>query len=217
MLRFLADLVAPPACTACGAPTSAALCRRCRAELTWLADPCPRCALPRPCGLPCPAANAAFARAFSPLVYEGTARALVAALKFKGRLAVADLMAAQIAANAPAGLLAGILVPVPTAPRRRRARGFDQGELIARSLARRTGLPMMRLLKRSDAARQAGAARATRLAGRIDVGVRGRAPRLVTLVDDVHTTGATLHSCAKALQGCGTLETHAVTYARTLR
>jgi ComF family protein len=219
MLRLLADLVAPPACASCAAPTRSGspLCAPCRAELTWLHDPCPRCALPRPCGPPCPAANAAFDRAFSPLVYEGTARSLVASLKFKGRLAVADLMAAQIVANAPAGLLAGTLVAVPTAPRRRRARGFDQGELIARALGRRARLPVGRLLRRRDGTRQAGAGRATRLAGRIDVTVRGSAPSLVTLVDDVHTTGATLDRCAEALQTCGSLHIHAVTYARTLR
>ena len=215
MLRLLIDLVAPPACAACGAPP---LCPPCRTALSWLPpDTCPRCALPRPCGPPCPAARAAFTRAWSPLAYEDTARALVAALKFRGRLAVADLMAAQIAANAPDGLLAGTLVAVPTAPRRRRARGFDQAALLVAAVHRRTGLPVARLLQRSDHARQAGAGRSARLAAPIAVTVRGRAPALVTLVDDVHTTGATLDSCAKALQTSGAQRVQALTYARTLR
>ena len=217
MLRLFVDAIAPPVCASCGSYSRAALCATCRANLAWIADPCPRCALPRPCGPPCPAARAAFAGAWAPVTFTDTARALVANLKFKGRFALADLMAAQIAANAPSGSLAGALVPVPTAPHRRRARGFDQAELLTRALARRTGVPELRLLRRHDGSRQAGAGRAARLARVIDVHVRGPVPPLVTLVDDVHTTGATLHSCAKALQTGGAIEVRAVTYARTLR
>ncbi len=220
MLRFLAALVAPPACAACGAPgtANALLCPPCRAALPWLgASTCSRCALPRPCGPPCPAAHAAFDRAWAAVAYEGSGRAVVAALKFRGRLALADLMAAQIAANAPPGIVAGTLVPIPTAPDRRRARGFDQAELLARALARRTGLPARPLLRRLDRARQAGSGRAARLAAPMRIVPRGPAPALITLVDDVHTTGATLDTCAKALRNAGAADIRAVTYARTLR
>ena len=50
------------------------------------------------------------------MAYEGSGRAVVGALKFRGRLALADLMAAQIAANAPPGIVAGTLVPIPPRP-----------------------------------------------------------------------------------------------------
>src|SRR5436305_4216462 len=127
--------------------------------LAWLGTPrCPRCALPAPCGGRCPATGAPFAAAWAPLAHEGTARALVAALKFRRRLAVADLMAAQIAAGAPSELLGpgAVLVPVPAHPQRRRSRGFDQADRLARALARRTGLPRRSVLRRAPSgARQA--------------------------------------------------------------
>jgi predicted amidophosphoribosyltransferase len=222
--RLLA-LVVPPCCAVCRAPGLRAgevLCAACRRALPWLAGPlCPRCALPLPCavgGRRCPASRAAFGAAWAPVAYAGVARDAVRALKFAGARPLAGAMGAQIAATAPPRMLRGVVVPVPAAPARRRARGFDPAELLARSVARRAGLPLRRALARDGpAARQLGAPRAVRLqAGRIAVRARGPAPARVLLVDDVHTTGATLDACARALMASGAREVRAVTYARTL-
>src|SRR2546423_13984232 len=103
MLRRLADellaLFVPPACLACRRSLARAgdpLCPSCRRALPWLPEPrCPRCGLPAPCR-PCPAAGAAFDAAWAPLAHDGPARALVAALKFRGRLAVPAPLAGPI-------------------------------------------------------------------------------------------------------------------------
>jgi predicted amidophosphoribosyltransferase len=216
------DLLLPPACLACRTATRRGerLCRPCRAELPWLPpDRCERCGLPRPCGASCPAERSAFERSWAPLAYDATARALVHALKLRGITSAADLMAAHIAATAPSGLLdEGALVPVPGNARRRRARGFDPAESIARALRRRTGLPMRPLLRAAGGANpQAGAGRRQRLRrGGIGVEPRTRVPDRVVLVDDVHTTGATLDACARALRAAGAHTVVAVIYARTL-
>jgi predicted amidophosphoribosyltransferase len=222
VFRRLLDLLVPPACIVCRAPLRAGdrLCRVCRAGLVWLpVDRCRRCGLPNPCGLRCPARAAAFSQAWAPVAYDGTARALVRVLKLRGVLAAADVMAAQIAAGVPPAMLAdGVLVPVPGHPRRRRARGFDQAERIATALGRRAALPVARCLTRGGAAPpQAGAGRGERLR-RIGgtIGIAGAVPERAILVDDVHTTGATLDACARALRAAGSTSAVAVTYARTL-
>jgi predicted amidophosphoribosyltransferase len=216
-------LVAPPACAGCRSPLDPAregLCPACRRALPWVGEPrCPRCALPAPCA-PCPARGAAFARAWAPLAHAGPARALVNTLKFGGALALADLMAAQMAAGAPPWLAAGgPLVPVPAHPARARGRGFDQAHLLARALGRRTGLPVDPCLRRGGPARrQLGASRRRRVAaGRVDAVARGAVPESATLVDDVHTTGATLDACARALRLAGAREVCSITYSRTLK
>lgn len=225
-VSVLLDLLAPPACLACARP-GRALCPACRRALVHLPSPrCRRCALPLPCGRPCPAAGHAYAASWSPVAYAGPARALVGALKFRGHTAAAPLMAAALAAGVraagcPVDLRGRTLVPVPTHPARRRARGFDQAQELAGALARRTGLPVAPGLTRAGARdlRQLGASGAARRApGRVEVAWTRHAapPAACVLVDDVHTTGATFDACARALRSAGAVDVTALAYARTL-
>lgn len=223
LLRTLVDLVAPPSCVACRRPPGplGVLCPACRAGFDWLGpDTCAACGLPEPCGRSCPARGLAFAGAWSPVAYGGPAAALVVGLKEDGVVAAASIMAGQMAALAPPGVLAGgVLVPVPAEPLRRRRRGVDHAAALAMHLGRRRDLPVARVLRRrpSSRGRRARAGRAQRLdPDRLTIGVRGRVPEVAVLVDDVHTTGATLDACARALLLRGSRKVCAVTYARTL-
>ena len=138
------------------------------------------------------------------------------ALKFRGAVRAAHVMAGHLARER---LEDGeVLVPVPTHPARRRRRGFDHTTLLARALARRTGAPVSPCLRRGGRAeRQLGSSRSRRLeAGRIVVTARGPVPDLAVLVDDVHTTGATLEACAATLRAAGSRNVRAITYTRRL-
>lgn len=224
LLREVLALAVPPACAACAIPLTGVgdpLCGACRRALPWLRGPrCERCALPAHPLAACPASGAAWGRAGAPLAHSGPAREIVRALKFRGALPLADLMAAAMVAGTPRGSLAGAtVVPVPAHPAHRRARGFDHADLLSRAVATRTGLPLRRCLARSGSAvAQLGTGRLERLArGRIEVAARGPVPPVVLLVDDVHTTGATLQACAAALQSDDPSRIAVLTYTRALR
>jgi ComF family protein len=198
-------MLVPPLCWGCGgaARRGEPLCAGCRLRMQTLAAE-----FVVLCGV----------RVWAPVAYAGPARDLVRALKFSGATRVADAMAAQIAANAPAGLLRTPLVPVPLHARRLRLRGYNQAALIAAALARRTGLDVVDcLIREGSAATQVGRHRAERRAGPAgEVQLLEAPPARAVLVDDVATTGATLAACARALLAGGCAEIAAVTFARTV-
>lgn len=204
-LHAVGAALVPPLCPACGRSRSpnAALCPRCARRLDE-AEPL--------AGLGAPGLD----RAWSSVSHDGVARQLVAALKFRRLLPVAALMAERIEWLAPASLLSGTVVPVPTAKLRVLRRGFDPAAEIALALAERAELPLRACLTRGGGARQVGRRRAERVGRPPRFHLSGGAPRSVVLVDDVMTTGATLSAAARVLRGAGAVRVVAITFTRRL-
>ena len=215
------DLLVPPACAGCGLPGPPA-CAECLAALTRLAPPwCAACGHPTPLRVErCPECAGGPARARQAVAYAGPAPAMVAALKDGRRRSLAGVLAGVMTEALAAPPRGAVLVPVPLAPGRRAERGFNQSELIAGSLGRAWGLEVAPLLARPrDDPPQRGASareRARQVSGAFTAAPRARLPAVAVLVDDVHTTGATLAACARALRRAGVAEIGAVAFARTL-
>src|SRR4051794_20532221 len=148
-LHAVAAGVLPSLCAACGRScrSGAVVCTRCARRLAAAA----------PLGGSGPPG---LDRAWSSAPHEGVPRDLVTALKFRRLLPVAELIADRIQWLAPASLLSGAVVPVPTARLRALRRGFDPAAEIAAALAELTGAPLCLCLGRSGGGRPVGTPRA---------------------------------------------------------
>lgn len=193
----------PPLCDVCGDPLPSwrlvsiplARCARCRR-------------LPRPINR---------ARAIG--AYDGALRSIVHALKYDSRRSLARPLAALMRSRGSDTLTgADFVVPVPLHPSRRRERGFNQAE----DLSIHIGLPVvpaLRRVRRTSAQADLPASQRHRnvkdaFAVRDTAGVLDG--KIVVLIDDVSTTGATLDACARALKEGGVREIRALTAARVL-
>ncbi len=139
----------------------------------------------------------------APFAYEGSIRQLVLAVKYRRDRSALAWLALQLAEAArPLDLDPSTTVTWPTTTAaRRRGRGFDQGELLARRVAAELGLPARRLLRRLPGPPQTGRTGVQRHEG--PAFVARRRVGSVLLVDDVVTTGATLRTAARALRQAG--------------
>jgi ComF family protein len=230
----LLSIVLAPSCAACGSllehPTAGPVCGSCWRSILPLTPPlCDRCGDPLPSWrvISRPLATCPRCRRRPPVVvsaaavgaYDGALRAIVHAIKYDGRRSLAGRVAGLIRQRCGAVLDgADVVVPVPLHASRRRQRGFNQ----ALDLARHLGVPTVRALKRTRAtASQTGLPAARRHRNVRDAfapGWRARrvAGRIVVLVDDVSTTGATIDACARVLMQMGAREVRAVTAARVV-
>ena len=173
------------------------------------------------CGL-CRRGLSGFDAAYSFGAYEGALRELIHLLKYSRIAPLAAPLGRMMGSAFPRDERFDAIVPMPLHWLRRWRRGFNQAELLSRALARQTGLPIRRLVRRRrSTAAQAGLTNAGRRANVTgaftvprDDSVKGL--RLL-LIDDVFTTGASAGACARALKRAGAARVAVLTLARADR
>ena len=146
--------------------------------------------------------------------FEGVGQSFVHALKYDNERAIARWLSASLSL-AVRSLAVDVVTWVPAAPANRRHRGFDQGRVLARGVARRMKVPARSLLRRSGVAVQTGASRSERLAAPNLVATSPLSGARVLVIDDVLTTGASVERATAALLGAGASTVHAAVCART--
>ena len=224
------SVVLAPACVACGgplpAPAGSLVCSGCWDSIRPLTPPF--CAV---CGDPvlswrqpvdrcaeCVARRPHISAGRTIGLYDGTLRAVLQALKYDGRRALARPLSRLMRQRGAAVLSdADCVVPVPLHWRRRWRRGFNQ----ALDLTSELGLPVRHALRRRRHTRtQTDLPAAARQRNVRDAFVLRRGTQLsglrVVLVDDVSTTGATLEACARVVMAAGAADVRTLTAARVV-
>jgi len=168
------------------------------------------------CGA-CRRGDHAFDFARSLFVFTDPMRGILHHFKYSGRVSLAKPLGERLRQHMRDERFRGLLaLPVPLHRARERERGFNQAELLARQLGLTVDNGLLR--RRKNTPSQTGLSRSQRalnLASAFEV--RRRPPECVVVVDDVYTTGATLHEIAKTLKRAGTSRVEVLTVARVLR
>jgi ComF family protein len=233
-LQGLGALFFPSICLLCRGslrlPLEGPLCGSCLERFPRIEEPfCPRCGLPYGegvapglCGT-CRERPRYFRRARAAAPYLDDVRLSLHALKYGGRRRVAEILGRRAGRTwVASGELSGAsaVIPVPLSPRRKRERGYNQAELIAKAVAREARLPLRRrvLKKTKECPPQAGLSASSRRTN-VRSAYRARLPRslrgkTLLLVDDVLTTGATAEAAALALLAAGAGAVDVLTLAR---
>jgi ComF family protein len=219
--------VPPSRCAVCGAWPAQPLCAACIARLAVPRHRCARCALPvaqgvAVCGA-CVRTPPPLDACHAALDYAYPWSGLIARFKFSGEAGWAQALAQRLAQAPGMGeevRQADVLLPMPLAPRRLAERGFNQALLLARALDRRKSEPrlLLRLRETPPQSQLDRDARQENVDGAFAIEplrageLRGAS---VLLVDDVMTSGASLHAAARAVRQAGAKRVAAAVLART--
>ena len=238
LLRRVSYAVLPDLCVGCRVPLSRNVtpffCDACWESIRPLSGPvCPRCGRPfasptallyspgHLCG-PCRAKKPAYRLARSLYAYEPPLREAIHAFKYRQNLAVGHILERLFVQALPPDLNVDLVIPVPLAAERLRAREFNQSLRLAHAAAEALDRPMdyWSLRRRPGQAPQTSLPRRARLLNlrrAFDVPIpHAIHGRCILLIDDVLTTGTTVNECAKALRKAGSGDVIVLTLARAM-
>ena len=214
----------PARCLVCDSPAmDRDICRACAAALPWNRVACPRCALPLPhradgCGR-CLRKAPPLTHVHATFVYGFPLDRLLPRFKFHDGLVAGRLLSQWMHDGCASLQRPDALVPVPLHRARLRQRGYDQALELARPLARSLHLPLrdellVRARHTQPQSRLGALQRRRNLRGAFELRPGVALPRHVALIDDVMTTGATLHAAAATLLRAGVQRVDAWVCAR---
>lgn len=215
----------PPVCPMCGEvleKRGLRACPECVRRLSFVGNPC--CAR---CGKEiddeekeycsdCSEKPRSYIKGFPAVEYDAEINPCMMAFKYGGKKGYADFLASLIVKRHGQAILSvqpDILIPVPVHKARLKKRGYNQAELLAKSLSAYLGIPYdSKLLIREKNTRALktmdGTSREQNLKNAFISSSKSVEYSRVLLVDDIYTTGATIEGCTQVLHGLGLQEVY---------
>ncbi|STQ90825.1 ComF family protein [Iodobacter fluviatilis] len=212
IFNFLNNCTPPCRCVLCAASCkNSALCPDCLSHLPYLTQAlCPQCALPAHDGCLCAAClnhPPAFDFSFAAFTYTPPITQLIIAAKFSGHWSLLPTLGQLLLDQVSAAPRPHFIIPLPLHPKRLKERGYNQAFELAKPITRQLQLDLRPdLLERrintehqarlSQAERHKNMQKAFYTRHNLD-------GKHVVLIDDVMTSGSSLHAAAACLKKAG--------------
>jgi ComF family protein len=209
-LRAIADFAFPPLCLGCGKydESDDQICPSCLKRIDVYAFPiCLTCEHPIGKGIECHECKGTGFPLIAYGNYVDPLREIVISLKFRGLISPARVFARLLRDNLAEHveeLEADFLVPIPLHPTREYHRGYNQAALFSRELSQSFNLPceeeiIIRKKKKQPQSKLPQRERSQNIKGVFEVQIPAAEPTRIILVDDVVTSGATVHEAKSEL------------------
>ncbi|MBE5963146.1 MAG: ComF family protein [Lachnospiraceae bacterium] len=232
--QFFIELIYPRRCPICREivlPKGSYICTRCRQKVTLVTQPsCMKCGKPLAIAgqeycYDCVRHEHHYKRGFAVYVYDDVMRQSLGDFKFRGKKEYGDFFAQEIVSRYGKQIKQigpDYLVPIPLHPAKRRKRGYNQAEILARKIGETLGIPVIpNLLKRNrntipqktldDKERLKNLRRAFSFGTGLKCSDEGLRNIKIMLVDDIYTTGSTIEACTNVLNKQGITDIYFVT------
>lgn len=216
IIKLMLELLYPAKCPFCGRIVPEGICGRCREKVITVREP-----LCKKCGKPvrnereefcydCKEKSHLFEDGRSLWVHQSPVSEAVYAMKYQNRRIYGKIFGNEMAEKYGQYLKerqVDLIVPIPLHKKRKRKRGYNQAEILARTLSEAVKIPMADdvLIRVKETCPQKSLndkERRRNIRGAFEVKKR-LTGRKIVLIDDIYTTGSTLDEAAKTLLGAG--------------
>lgn len=208
------NLIYPPRCPVCdGIVGGGIICEPCRLRLRPVIEPlCKKCG--KPLNSPeieycpdCGRKKHLYTRGRAAFEYDLVMRASISRFKYKNRREYANFYAQELLRSCKELVYSwkiDLIIPIPLHKSRRRKRGFNQAELVAKQVSREMGIllstdSLLRIKKTNPQKELNDQERRNNLKNAFCVVKDDVKFKKILLIDDIYTTGSTLDAAASVL------------------
>jgi ComF family protein len=225
-IRFMEKFLFPDSCPVCGSVPEQLLtgqepvgiCPACEKKLIRIREPfCMRCGKPLAAHsaaeycIDCKKSDHAFVQGRAVFVYQGEIIGSMHRMKYSGRRDYAPVFAREAYGELGdwiARISVDAIIPIPLHKKRRRVRGYNQAELLAKELSQLCRVPvetglLVRNVETKPQKNLNSSERKNNLKNAFQITERSVQLKKVLLIDDIYTTGSTVDAAASVLRRAG--------------